>query len=144
MQTALRQLHLAHVYVQQFVPDAAPLLPPDLAQEAAEVVKKVEQNVFVSQLQRDVGHMLGMLKAAESSVVGAGWRCWLSTSRQGIRKSITMPTHMRPFTSHALCLRYWIPYWDVGLLLLNATSSSGVRSKHKCAALPPYSAWLSC
>lgn len=68
----LVQLHLAQVFVQHRVPDAAPLLPAALAEKARLEYKRISQDVTVSQLQRDVGHVLGELQAAANSPVGGG------------------------------------------------------------------------
>jgi hypothetical protein len=60
----LSQLHQAHVFVEHCVQDAAPLLPPRLARKALEVHVKQSNDPNTSQLQRDVGHMLGEMQAS--------------------------------------------------------------------------------
>jgi hypothetical protein len=57
----LTHLHQARVFVDHCVPDAAPLLPPKLAQQALSNHVTLSLDPTVSQLQRDVGHMLGEL-----------------------------------------------------------------------------------
>jgi hypothetical protein len=59
--TLLSRLHQANIFAEQNVPDAAPLLPHKLAQQAmqAHVAQAADPNT--SQLQRDVGAILGKL-----------------------------------------------------------------------------------
>jgi hypothetical protein len=59
--TLLSRLHQANIFVDQNVPDAAPLLPHKLSQQAmqAHVAQAADPNT--SQLQRDVGAILGLL-----------------------------------------------------------------------------------
>jgi len=79
LQAIQQQLHQAHIFVQHCVPDAAPLLPGRLAAAAQAAASQTADDVRVSQLQRDVGHMLGALQASSSSEVGfedaCVWRC---------------------------------------------------------------------
>lgn len=69
LQVALRELHLAKVFAQHCVLLAEPLLTDRVARLAVDAVAHISCNVTTSQMQRDVGHVLGELHAGSKESV---------------------------------------------------------------------------
>jgi hypothetical protein len=85
------QVHQANVFVEHCVPAAAPLLPPELARKALDVHAGLAQDPTVSQLQRDVGHVLGEMQASATSRVGAAHtHTCAHTQRRGVDYTVVL------------------------------------------------------
>lgn len=67
----LTQLHQANVFVELCVPGSSAFLTTQLADFAERTYAKCALDAATSQLQRDVGHMLGRLQADDSRWVSS-------------------------------------------------------------------------